>query len=390
MDATPVRIGDVSGPKAAVTDNNFASWDGVSGRLIKDSGSNASSFDTAGAAAAVQGTLDTHVGLTGTDVHGLGTMSTATATDYYTIAQSDTAYDIRGAADQVHTELGVHTNMLGTDVHGLGTIATQAANDVDLSGGTISGMTSIAATGQISTSSTAADSIETAGGIIGAGSEWRMSRSDGQIVSLLRSRGINSDTILRIDYPDVTSANAILDVFRDTNTSGICALVVRRGNGTTDRLLDVRNATPDSATADQVNIGNGRVDVGTKITVRGTAADSIETAGGVKAAGSMLAAHFRDQSTTTTSSTGDIDDLDTADHGVIQFIGSGSSTVTGLAGGVDGRVIRIIVGSSYTMTLSQEDSLSESDNRLRLGTDTVVVNNRGVTLQYFNGRWWMV
>ena len=342
MDATPVRIGDVSGPKAAVTDNNFASWDGVSGRLIKDSGSNASSFDTAGAAAAVQGNLATHIGLEGTDVHGLGT------------------------------------------------IATQAANDVDLSGGTISGMTSIAATGQISTSSTAADSIETAGGIIGAGSEWRMSRSDGQIVSLLRSRGINSDTILRIDYPDVTSANAILDVFRDTNTSGICALVVRRGNGTTDRLLDVRNATPDSATADQVNIGNGRVDVGTKITVRGTAADSIETAGGVKAAGSMLAAHFRDQSTTTTSSTGDIDDLDTADHGVIQFIGSGSSTVTGLAGGVDGRVIRIIVGSSYTMTLSQEDSLSESDNRLRLGTDTVVVNNRGVTLQYFNGRWWMV
>ena len=50
----------------------------------------------------------------------------------------------------------------------------------------------------------------------------------------------------------------------------------------------ILGTTPDSATAPEVNIGNGQIDAGTKITVRGTADDSIETAGGVTAASSGL------------------------------------------------------------------------------------------------------
>ena len=119
MDATPVRIGDVSGPKAAVTDNNFASWDGVSGRLIKDSGSNASSFDTAGAAAAVQGNLYTHVGLTGTDVHGLGTMSTETAADYGKLADANSWADtqtIQRIVIPAKTSIADPANVIGGTV----------------------------------------------------------------------------------------------------------------------------------------------------------------------------------------------------------------------------------------------------------------------------------
>jgi len=44
--------GDVSGPGAPVTNNDFAQWDGTSGTLIKDGGYSPSSFDAAGAAAA--------------------------------------------------------------------------------------------------------------------------------------------------------------------------------------------------------------------------------------------------------------------------------------------------------------------------------------------------
>ena len=56
-------------------------------------------YDPLGAAATVQGNLDTHIGLTGTSVHGLGTAATH-------------AYGLTGTA-----------------VHGLGTAATHAASD---------------------------------------------------------------------------------------------------------------------------------------------------------------------------------------------------------------------------------------------------------------------
>lgn len=57
----PASSGDVAGPVSAV-DNNFAAFDGVTGKLIKDSAASGSSFDAAGAASDVQGNLDTHTG----------------------------------------------------------------------------------------------------------------------------------------------------------------------------------------------------------------------------------------------------------------------------------------------------------------------------------------
>jgi hypothetical protein len=62
--------GDVVGPSSA-TDDNFAAFDTVTGKLIKDSGSKASDFDAAGAAATVQGNLDDHEGAT--TAHGIAT-----------------------------------------------------------------------------------------------------------------------------------------------------------------------------------------------------------------------------------------------------------------------------------------------------------------------------
>ena len=52
--------GDVTGPASAVADN-FALFNGTTGKVIKDGGVNAASFDAAGSASGVQGNLDTHI-----------------------------------------------------------------------------------------------------------------------------------------------------------------------------------------------------------------------------------------------------------------------------------------------------------------------------------------
>lgn len=49
----PSGSGDVTGPSSAVN-NNFAAYNGTTGKIIKDSGSSAASFDAAGAASAAQ------------------------------------------------------------------------------------------------------------------------------------------------------------------------------------------------------------------------------------------------------------------------------------------------------------------------------------------------
>jgi hypothetical protein len=137
---------------------NFVSFSSTSGAQ-QDSGKSSSSFDTSGAASTVQGNLTTHIGLTGTSVHGLGTASTHASTDFAPAFVSGTAnyvwatpngsagvpslralvatdipalsYDASGAAATVQGNLTTHIGLTGTSVHGLGTLSTinDAASD---------------------------------------------------------------------------------------------------------------------------------------------------------------------------------------------------------------------------------------------------------------------
>ncbi len=77
--------GDVVGP-ASVVDGNFAAFDTTTGKLIKDSGKGATSFDAAGAAAAVQSNLDTHTN--DTSAHGV-TGTLVGDTDSMTLTNKD-------------------------------------------------------------------------------------------------------------------------------------------------------------------------------------------------------------------------------------------------------------------------------------------------------------
>jgi hypothetical protein len=91
----PPGSGDVVGPGSS-TDGHVSVFDGITGKLIKDGGAlgsaaftASSAYDAAGAASTVQGNLTTHIGNTGTAVHGLGTASTHAVGDF----------DSAGAAD---------------------------------------------------------------------------------------------------------------------------------------------------------------------------------------------------------------------------------------------------------------------------------------------------
>jgi hypothetical protein len=73
--------------------------------------------------------LEAHKALTGTNVHGMGTMSTQNASDYSTTIQANSLYAPAS-----------HVTATGTNVHGLGTMSTQNSNNVGITGGTISGV----------------------------------------------------------------------------------------------------------------------------------------------------------------------------------------------------------------------------------------------------------
>src|SRR5271157_4463902 len=84
----PVTLGDLYAPVfVSGTANYFwATPNGSAGvpslRTIVAADIPALAYDASGAAATVQGNLGTHIGLTGTSVHGLGTASTHAATDF--------------------------------------------------------------------------------------------------------------------------------------------------------------------------------------------------------------------------------------------------------------------------------------------------------------------
>jgi hypothetical protein len=61
-----------------------------------------------------------------------------------TQARANINAETAGAAATVQGNLNTHTGLTGTAVHGLGTISTQAANNVSISGGSVTGITDLA------------------------------------------------------------------------------------------------------------------------------------------------------------------------------------------------------------------------------------------------------
>ena len=83
-------------------------------------------YDPLGAAATVQGNLDTHIGLTGTSVHGLGTASTHAASDFQAAGSYQSASSILSALAGLNWSTGTpFVKMTGAAAFSLDTATYQ-------------------------------------------------------------------------------------------------------------------------------------------------------------------------------------------------------------------------------------------------------------------------
>ena len=169
----------------------------------------------------------------------------------------------------------------------------------------------VAATGKLSTTSTAADSIETAGGVVAAAA---VAASADVIFAagntsthgtFLTARG-TQEWYLR------SAADAFVGSIRyvtPSNLPGISfynsaggdrsdIIGAQDGSGFRFRLdglntMRLFRGNPGASTAGQTNIGNGIVDTAARVVARSTAADAIQSLGGYRADASG-AYHFGD------------------------------------------------------------------------------------------------
>lgn len=75
---------------------------------------------------------------------------------------------------------------------------------------------------------------------------------------------------------------------------------------------------------------------------------------------------------------------DSGGAAVARLTSSGAFNITGLAGGVAGRVLRIVNIGSNALTLKNEDAGSATANRFAIGADITLSAGNGVTLWYDN------
>jgi hypothetical protein len=78
---------------------------------------------------------------------------------------------------------------------------------------------------------------------------------------------------------------------------------------------------------------------------------------------------------------------------LFRYAGSGDATFTGIAGGVDGRIVRVMNASGFALTVSNQNAGSAAANRIinETGADVVIASNANCELVYDSGasRWRM-
>lgn len=191
-DACASNDGRLSDARTPVAHNQ--AWSTIQTTPTTLSGYGITDADAAGSAATVQSNLGTHAALTGTAVHGLGTVVTHAATDFDAsgAAAAITLSGLGGVPSSRKItstiDLSADRNLSASDVGALATGGTAA--DVNVSGTNIAG----ALSGKLGTSATAAD-VNVSGTNIAAALSGKAATSHNQDASTINSGTLDGDRL---------------------------------------------------------------------------------------------------------------------------------------------------------------------------------------------------
>lgn len=235
------------------------------------------------------------------------------------------------------------------------TVATGAAT---LTG---NGTTSIISTGTLALSSAAASAVTMTTGTTGAltldsGTTGAVNLGNGASSKIVTIGNTTGTTALNLN-----SGSGGIALAGNTSISGTNTFAT--GSGTTtinstaitlagaSTVMDLASGTLGlNTTSNQpINIGTGLVSVGGAMTVTGTfsAADGFATPKGADYA-----------------TTGTVNDVNFGNGSLFRYTGLADVTITGIAGGTDGRQIRVMNASSSNFIVANENLGSTAANRL--------------------------
>jgi len=100
------------------------------------------------------------------------------------------------------------------------------------------------------------------------------------------------------------------------------------------------------------------------------------------------AKRVRDVVIANVSLTADADDLDIGQADVLVVDADGAYTISGIAGGYEGRALDILnVDGTDTLTLANDDAGSIATNQFVVAADILLTDETGARLIYINSRW---
>lgn len=186
-----------------------------------------------------------------------------------------------------------------------------------------------------------------------------------------------------ISTPAVTAMNL------KTGTTGVLTLDsgttgdVNLGTGANAKIITIGNNV--GATALHLDAGSGGINIDGNVTF--TDGNSFSSGSGAFS----VIGNFITPKGTDYSSTGTQNNVNFGSGMLFRFTGGAPATVTGIAGGTDGRQIRITNVSSSNIVLTNQDSGSLAANRIATanGESATIGTNGSISLQYDSGslRW---
>ena len=157
------------------------------------------------------------------------------------------------------------------------------------------------------------------------------------------------------------------------------ASVILSGNSTILDMTGTGTLGLNTTTNRAITTGTGLFTTGGGLTVTGA----------LSAPGNFITAKGTDYTTTGTQN-----DVDFGTGSLFRYTGASTATFTGIAGGVDGRQIRIMNASSSNVVIKNDDAGSSATNRVltTAGGDLTLSAGVSVGLQYDSGvsRWRVV